>query len=187
MRIILTGVACVGKTTIGTKLADLLGYQFFDLDHEIETFFGTPIERLKNRYLTMYSFRADASRALIHLLARIDSANSVIALPPSGLMDNYWKVVKKTAESVIVVLQDTPPNILKRITFYDSESRQIQKELTDRERGLYLREIKDDLAYFRRTYQRAHITVDIAGLSPGEASLRIKDLLMQRICRSFRA
>jgi hypothetical protein len=44
------------------------------------------------------------------------------------------QVVKKTAESVIVVLQDTPANILKRITFYDSESRQIQKELTDRER-----------------------------------------------------
>jgi hypothetical protein len=97
------------------------------------------------------------------------------------------QVVKKTAESVIVVLQDTPANILKRITFYDSESRQIQKELTDRERGLCLREIKDDIAYFRRTYHRAHITVDIAGLGPDEASLRIKGLLMQRICRSFRA
>jgi shikimate kinase len=187
MRIFLTGVACVGKTTIGAKLADLLEYQFFDLDHEIETFFGTPIERLRNRYLTMYSFRADASRALIRLLARKDSVDSVISLPPSGLMDNYWRVVKKTAESVIVVLQDTPANILKRITFYDSESRQIQKELTDRERGLFLREIKGDLAYFRRTYQRAHITLDIAGWSPDEASLRIKDLLMQRICRSFRA
>jgi hypothetical protein len=35
MRIFLTGVACVGKTTIGAKLADLLTYQFFDLDGEI--------------------------------------------------------------------------------------------------------------------------------------------------------
>jgi shikimate kinase len=104
MRIFLTGGACIGETTIGAKLADLLGYQFFDLDHEIATFFGTPLERLKNRYLTMYSFRADASRALIHLLARKDSANSVIALPPSGLLDDYWRVVKKTAVSVIVVL-----------------------------------------------------------------------------------
>src|ERR1700747_756408 len=127
MRIFLTGVACVGKTTIGAKFADLLGYQFFDLDHEIESFFETPIERLRNRYLTMYSFRADASQALIHLLARKESANSVIALPPSGLMDNYWRVVKKTAESVIVVLQDALANILKRITFYDSDSRQISK------------------------------------------------------------
>lgn len=30
---------------------------------------------------------------------------------------NSW-VIKKTAESTIVVLQDTPENIVKRITFY---------------------------------------------------------------------
>jgi shikimate kinase len=41
MRIFLIGDACVGKTTIGAKLADLLNYQLFDLDVEIESFFGT--------------------------------------------------------------------------------------------------------------------------------------------------
>ncbi|MCK4241461.1 MAG: shikimate kinase, partial [Candidatus Atribacteria bacterium] len=46
MRIFLTGIACVGKTTIGGKLAVLLGYPFFDLDKEIEDFFETSIERL---------------------------------------------------------------------------------------------------------------------------------------------
>ena len=179
MRIFLAGVACVGKTTIGAKLANLLDYQFFDLDLEIERFFGTSIERLKSRYLTPYSFRAEASRVLRHLLARQGSVNSVIALPPSGLMDNYWKVIKKAAESTVVVLQDTPENIVKRITFYDIDSRQIQRSLTEPERRLYLREITRDIAYFRRTYQRADITVDIAGWSPDEVSLRIKDMLMR--------
>jgi shikimate kinase len=46
MRIFLAGVSCVGKTTIGAKLADRLGCRFFDLDAEIEGFFGTPIEHL---------------------------------------------------------------------------------------------------------------------------------------------
>jgi shikimate kinase len=179
MQIFLIGVACVGKTTIGANLADLLGYKFFDLDHEIEAFFGTSIERLQNQHLTSYSFRAEASQALRHLLARKDSANSVTALPPSGLMDNYWKVIKKTPQSAIVVLQDTPQNILKRITFYDIDSRQIQRELTDRDKFLYLEEIRRDIAYYRRSYKRAHIVVDIAGWSPGEASLSIKDLLMR--------
>ena len=179
MRIFLAGVACVGKTTIGAKLANLLDYQFFDLDLEIERFFGMSIERLQSRYLTPYSFRAEASRALIRLLARQDSVNSVIALSPSGLMDHYWKVIKKTAESTVVVLQDTPENIVKRITFYDIDSRQIQRNLTERERRLYLRQIKRDITYFRRTYQRAHITVDIAGWSRDEASLRVKDTLMR--------
>lgn len=63
MTVFLTGVACVGKTTIGAKLADLLGYRFFDLDTEIERFFGTSIERLRQRYLTPYSFRIEASKA----------------------------------------------------------------------------------------------------------------------------
>jgi hypothetical protein len=40
-----------------------------------------------------------------------------------------------------------------------------------------LQEIKRDMAYFRRSYQRAHITVDITGWSPEEASLRIKGIL----------
>ena len=179
MRIFLAGIACVGKTTIGAKLAKLLDYHFFDLDLEIECLFGMSIERLQSRYLTPYSFRTEASRALIRLLARQNSVNSVIASPPSGLMDHYWKVIKKTAESIVVVLQDTPENIVKRITFYDIDSRQIQRNLTERERRLYLRQIKRDIAYFQRTYQRAHITVDIAGWSPDEASLRIKDMLMR--------
>jgi shikimate kinase len=179
IRIFLTGVACIGKTTIGAKLADLLDYQFFDLDLEIESFFGTSMERLRSRYLTQYSFRAESSRVLTHLLAGQSSVNSVIAMPPSGLMDNYWKVLKKTTESTIVALQDAPENILARITFYDIDSRPIQRNLTAPDRHFYLQEIKRDIAYYRRTYKRAHITVDIAGWSPGEASLRIKDLLMR--------
>jgi len=180
MRIFLNGVARVGKTTIGAKLADLLGYQFFDLDVEIERFFGTSMERLRSRYPTQYSFRAEASRVLSHLLSREGRVNSVIAMPPSGLMDNYWKVIRKTAEAIIVLLQDAPDNILDRITFYDTDSRPIQKSLTAAERRFYLQEIKRDIAYYRRTYKRAHIVVDISGCSPDQASLRIRDLLTRK-------
>ncbi len=141
MRIFLTGVGCVGKTTIGERLAALLGYQFFDLDLEIENFFGTSIERVQNRWLTTYSYRKEASKALRDVLSREGSRNCVIALPPSGLMDNYWRVVK-TAKATVVVLQDEPENILKRITFYDIDSRPMHKRLTAQENCLYLREIK---------------------------------------------
>ena len=56
MRIFLAGVSCVGKTTIGARLAGLLEYRFFDLDVETERFFGTSIERLRNRHLTSHNF-----------------------------------------------------------------------------------------------------------------------------------
>jgi hypothetical protein len=38
------------------------------------------------------------------------------------------------------VLRDTPENILKRITFYDIDSRPLHECLTDRERGFCLRD-----------------------------------------------
>ncbi len=176
MRIFLTGVACVGKTTIGEELAVLFGYPFFDLDTEIESYFGTSIERLQNRYLTMHSYRKEASKALEHLLSRENSRDWVIALPPSGLMDSYWRVVKK-ANATIVVLAHSPRNILNRITFYDIDSRPVVRNVSQKERRLYLREIKGDVSYFRRTYQRATLTVDIDGLGAEDAARRIKDML----------
>ncbi len=177
MRIFLAGVSCVGKTTIGAQLAGLLDYRFFDLDVEIERFFETSIERLLSRHLTSQDFRRAASQALQHVLSREDSYNCVIALPPSGLLGGYWTVVSETRNAAIVVLRDAPENIFKRITFYDIDSRPVQKNLTDREKDLYLREIKRDITYFSRSFRRAHVSVDITGCSPDEASRKIKDAL----------
>ena len=174
MRVFLIGVSCVGKTTIGVSLAKRLGYQFFDLDEEIETFFGTSIERLQNQFLTMYSFRDEAAKALVHILNRPDSRDCVIALPPSGLMGGYLRVVKKAA-GVTVVLNDKPENILERITFYDIESQPIEKHLSAEEKRLYLREIKDDITYFRKTYKRATVQVDISGLDADGAAQKVKE------------
>ncbi|MCR4290833.1 MAG: hypothetical protein NUV86_11305, partial [Candidatus Scalindua sp.] len=95
MRVFITGVSCVGKTTIGAKLGILLGCQFFDLDTEIDKYFSISIERLQNKFLIMYSFRQEASKVLTHILTQKESVDSVIVLPPSGLRDNYWRVVKK--------------------------------------------------------------------------------------------
>ena len=96
MRIFLAGISDVGKTTVGAKLAALLDYRFFDLDDEIERFYATPIERLQNRYPALHQFRIAAAQVLKHVLARADGHNCVIALPPSGLMGSYWKIVKTT-------------------------------------------------------------------------------------------
>ena len=141
MRIFLAGVSCVGKTTIGARLAGCLECQFFDLDVEVERFFGTSIGRLRNRYPASHDFRRMAARALKHVLSRDDGRNCVIALPPSGLLGSYWKAIKDTRDTV-VVLRDTPENILGRITFYDIDSHPVQKNLTDREKRLYLRPSK---------------------------------------------
>ena len=174
MRVFLTGVSCVGKTTIGRRVAELLGVKFFDLDHEIESFFGTSIERLQKKFRTIHSYRKEAARALVHLLNRPDSRDSVIALPPSGLMEGYLEVLKKST-GITVALNDKPENILERITFYDRDSKLIDKNLTADEKRLYLREIKKDISYFRESYERADLQVDISGLTIEQAAGKVKE------------
>ena len=178
MRLFLTGVSCVGKTTIGKKLGKLLGASFFDLDNEIESFFGTSIERLQNRFLTMHSFRNEAVKALVDLLNRPESQDCVIALPPSGLMGGYLRAIKK-ANGTTVVVTDKPENILQRIRFYDIDSRLIEKKLTPKEKKLYLREIKKDITYFRTSYQRANLQIDISGLNADKAARKVKKAIEQ--------
>ncbi len=174
MRLFVTGVACVGKTTIGRRAANLMGLAFFDLDHEVETFFNTSIERLQARFLTPHSYGNEAAKALLHLLARPESRDSVIALPPSGLMGGYLRAVKRSA-GLVVTLWDQPENILERITFYDIDSRPIERRLTPGEKRLYLREIKKDMTYFGKTYARAHLRIDITGLDVEAAARRVKE------------
>ncbi len=99
MRIFLIGAACVGKTTIGRRLAGRLNVAFFDLDEEVEEFFGISIERLQKKFLTMPTYREEAAKVLLRTLERPDSRDSVIALPPSGLMGGYWRVMKKPQAS----------------------------------------------------------------------------------------
>ena len=176
MRIFLTGVGCVGKTVIGKKMGELLGVRFFDLDDEVESFFETSIERLQNRFLTIHSFRNEAAKALVHLLGRPESRDCVIALPPSGLMGGYLRAVKK-ANGITVVVTDKPENILARIRLYDIDSRPIEKKLTPKEKKLYLREIKKDITYFRTSYQRATLQVDISGLNADQAARKVNEAI----------
>jgi shikimate kinase len=173
MRIFLIGVSCVGKTTIGKKLAELLDVNFFDLDSEVERFFKTSIEHLQDKFLTIHSFRNEAAKALVHLLSQPKSKHCIIALPPSGLMGGYLRVMKKT-NGITAVVTDKPENILKRISFYDIDSCPIEKKLSSKEQKLYLREIKKDITYFGKSYHRTDLQVDISGLNHDQAALEVK-------------
>jgi len=124
----------------------------------------------------MYSYREEASKALKHILSLPESIDSIISLPPSGLMMGYWRVVKKTPGTTIVI-KDLPENILERITFYNIDSKKYEKHLTDKEKRLYLKEIKKDITYFSKSHDRADFQVDIQGLDPEIAAKKIAELI----------
>jgi len=173
-RIFLVGVGCVGKSTIGAGLADLLGYQFYDLDSEVEAFFGLSVERLHKSFGSMQRFRAAAADVLKQILSRPENSQYVVALPPRGLMTPYWKVVRD-AQGTIVAIQDTAENILERIVFFDIDSQPLPRTpLSAAHRRYYLREIKADISYFRRSYAKATLSVDIAGADVEAAARKIE-------------
>ena len=179
MRIFLAGVSCVGKTTVGTNLAGLRRVPFFDLDREVERFFSKPIAQLQSECRTMDAYRRKASKVLGDLLRREDSRNCVIALPPSGLMGGYWKTIRP-ADGVVVVLVDTPENVVERLAFYDDDSRPVEKDLSSSEKRYYVREVRADMAYFGRSYKKADLAIDIAGLSAREAAAKVNAVLSKR-------
>ena len=176
MVIFLIGISCVGKSTIGASLAKRLGSVFYDFDIEIEQFYGKPTGALKAQWLTNSHFRRKAAVVLKKILQENGNGHAVVALPPSGLRAPYYKLIK-AIDGVVLWIRDSPENILERITFYDQDSRLIEKRLTDKEKKAYLKEIQKDMAYFRRFHCKADYPIDIDGMDVEQSSEKIEEFL----------
>ena len=177
MKVFLVGISCVGKTTIGKEISTNLGYNFFDLDHEIETYFGQSISQIQSQFIGDYSYRKHISIVLRKIIQENKDFDYIVALPPSGLRDSFLRVLKTENKRIVIALHDCPENLIKRITFYDDNSKKIEQKLTEREKKLHLREFKLDNTYFNRTYKRADYNVDIDGLTITKCVEKIIDLL----------
>jgi len=161
MIIYLVGISCIGKTTIGKMLAGKIGYSFFDLDEEIQNYYKKPIERIQDECFTMNGYREKASVVLDKLLLK--NMDSVISGTPSGLKFSYLQVYKrhKDKELISICLNDSFENVLDRLTFYDKDSNPITEKLDEFEKNKYLKEIRADYNYFKDSYKRADVQINI--------------------------
>ena len=179
LSVFLVGISCVGKTTIANEFAKEYKYKFYDLDEEIETFFNKSISNIQSEFLTVHSYRTHVSVVLKKIIKENGDSDYIVALSPSGLMGGHLKTLKilNGKEHLIIFIHDRAENILKRITFYDSNSNLLQKKLTEKEKKLYLREIKKDYTYYKQSYKKADYKLDIDGLTIRESARRIKRLI----------
>ncbi|TFJ93913.1 shikimate kinase [Lentibacillus salicampi] len=176
MKIIIVGVSCVGKSTVGRILADELGYKFFDFDIEVEKYFNSHITFLKNEYPLEIAYREKVSVVLSKILKE-NNNHFILAMPPSGLMDHYWRLINKDDRLITIALWDKAKNILDRITFYDDYTKPMESPVTKENEKYYLREIRLDMEYFGRSHKKAEIQKDIDGKSALQAADELKDLL----------
>jgi shikimate kinase len=93
MIIYLVGIGCVGKTTVGKRLAEKIGFPFYDLDEEVERYYQKPIERIQNECFSINAFREKASVVLDSIFNQDE--NSVVAGTQTGLKYSYLQIYKK--------------------------------------------------------------------------------------------
>jgi shikimate kinase len=64
-------------------------------------------------------------------------------------MGGHLRTIRNST-GITVGITDKPENILERITFYDIDSKHVEKSLTVDEKRLYLREINNEAGGTRR-------------------------------------
>lgn len=176
MRILLVGVACIGKSTIGKLLAEKFGYKFFDFDFEVEERMGEYITSIKNRTFNEHGYREEVKHILRDILLE-HKDDIVIAMPPGGLSSGYSAIIKKRPDVLTIALMDNAKNIVERLTFYDDETKPIYNVVNENNKYLYYKEVEKDLTYFGRIYKRARIQFDLNGMNANDST----EALFQRI------
>lgn len=104
--IVLIGMAGAGKSSVGKKLADLLGREFVDVDQRIEEIQGKPLQELLND-LGVVGFRELEEKALLSLHCH----NHVIATGGSAIYSDAG--INHLKQSSLLVLLDVDLEILQ--------------------------------------------------------------------------
>lgn len=154
MNIMLFGLSNVGKTAAGRILAEKLGYIFYDLDEEVRKKYNmTQLE-----FIDTFWLRNERDRLRGQLIGEIleNTGDKVIAVTPMYYSSHFSKYLKKRDDVIGIELQDTPENIFNRLVFTDDNDQVYEDSAEYREKykAYYLREIKKDITYYKKSFAR---------------------------------
>jgi shikimate kinase len=164
--IILCGFMGTGKSSVGKKLAELSGYDFWDMDSVIETEAGMTIPQI-------FSSRGEpAFRALeAGMVERITQLTGHIVATGGGTVVNPDNLKKLKECGFIITLAADIPTILKRVG--SGDDRPLLKEGDREERIRSLLELR------AQAYGKADITLDTSHMNIEETALHILNHLRQ--------
>ncbi len=78
---------------------------------------------------------------------------------------------------VSIHIKDSFENILNRLTFYDKNSNPITVHMDESKKKLYFKEIRADYNYFKNSYARADLQINIENIPLDEIpAIIIKEL-----------
>lgn len=162
INILLFGVSCVGKTTVGKLLADKLGWLFFDVDDGIVKHCGCSIGEFVDTFTCVE--RNDVRRSLV--LEYLDKCpgNKVIAISSMHFRSSFEDIIARE-DVVAIYLKDKPTNIFNRLIFTGNNDQLMDdsEEYKQSHKAYYLREIREDIKFFDKVYQIIPNTCNIDG------------------------
>lgn len=155
MKIYLTGFMTSGKSTIGPILANVLGYDFYDLDKEIEESEKLTVVEIFEKFGEQY-FR-EAESKILNELAKKD--NLVISLGGGTIANNNnFEMMKRTGK--IIYLKVSPNTLYKRLKH--KIDRPIFKDLVlnNKNEAEFIKRITELMEKRKQFYEMADIIID---------------------------
>jgi shikimate kinase len=158
--IVLCGFMATGKSSVGKKLAELLGHEFVDLDAVIEEEEGVSIPRIFAERGEP-AFRELESR----MVERMMSRTGLVISTGGGTVVNPRNLANLKSCGIVVALTADIPAILRRAG--SGEGRPLLQAEDREERVRALLQVREPF------YAQADITVDTSSLTIEEAATQI--------------
>lgn len=169
MNIALYGFMAVGKSTVGRITAESLGFEFVDMDDEIEQVTGRKIHEI---------FR-DSGEATFRSIEkstveRLASRDRFVIACGGGAVLNDSNVMNLRRNSILVLLTADPKEILRRVE--EDDTRPLLN-VPDREQ-----QVKALMGSRRPAYEKiADVVIDTSGRSPRQVADMVVSVYRERI------
>ena len=160
-RVILIGFMAAGKTTAGRLLAERLGWRFVDFDEEIARRCGQTVPEIFRDHGESV-FRAMESR----LWDELRSAERTVFAPGGGWVTTPTALEALPPATMLVWLRVTPEEAVRRATA-GGGVRPLLAGPDPLQRARTLLNEREAL------YRRAHMTIDVDGLTPDDVAREI--------------
>jgi XRE family aerobic/anaerobic benzoate catabolism transcriptional regulator len=169
-RVALIGLRGAGKTTLGQRLADDLGYPFIELSRQIEQFAGCQISEIHNLY-GANAYRRYERRALEEA---IQIYPEVVIATPGGLVSDSANFNVLLTHCTTVWLQADPADHMGRVAAQGD----LRPMAASREAMDDLKRILDGRAAF---YSKADLAINTSEGSVDQTFLRLRDQVRRQM------
>ena len=164
--IFLTGFSGTGKTTVGREAAQLLGWQFVDLDERIEAAAGMPIDAIFAQYGEP-RFRAMETQALLDAC----QGERQVVSTGGGIVTADANREAMAANGAVVCLEAAPETIYERVRAQsEGDDALVRPMLADADPMRRIRVLKAQRQFH---YTLAHWTVHTDRISPAQAAREV--------------